>query len=202
MSPRSVHLRPVVPERVDLAIQPPTPSDAELVVRARGGDRGAEEVLYRRYARYVGGLAARLLGSQGDAEDILQETFLIAFQQLASLRDDVAFRAWVAQIAVSRVRRRYRRRRLLRLFGLVDDEAGMIELAAPGASSEMLADLALVDAALRRLPGEQRIAWVLRHVEGYALDEVARAIGCSLATAKRRIGAANACVEEHVGGDR
>ena len=202
MSLRSAHLRPVVPGEVALALQPSIPADEELVVRARAGDRAAEEALYRRYARYVGGLAARLLGSQSDAEDVLQETFLIAFQKIGALRDDVAFRPWLAQIAVSRVRRRFRRRKLLRLFGLVDDEAGMVELASPHASSETLTELALLDTALRRLPHEQRIAWVLRHVEGLALDEVARAIGCSLATAKRRISAAAEHVDLHLGSDR
>jgi RNA polymerase sigma-70 factor (ECF subfamily) len=123
---------------------------------------------------------------------------LIAFEKLDGLRDDVAFRPWLAQVAVSQVRRRFRRRKLLRLFGLVDDEAGLSELASPGASAEVLSDLALLDAALRRLPDEQRIAWVLRHVEGLALDEVARAVECSLATAKRRIAAADERVRAHV----
>ena len=198
MSARSAHLSPVVPEGVARALSPPSPADEVLVARARAGDRSAEELLYRRYARYIGGLAQRLLGSQSDAQDVLQETFLIAFQKLDVLRDDVAFRPWLAQIAVSQVRRRFRRRRLLRLFGLVDDEEGMIELASPGASAEVLADLALLDAALRRLPHEQRIAWVLRHVEGLALDEIARALDCSLATAKRRIAAAEERVRAHV----
>ena len=198
MSPRSAHLRPVVPEGVDRVLSPPSPDDQALVARARSGDRAAEEALYRRYARYIGGLAQRLLGSQSDAQDVLQETFLIAFEKLDGLRDDVAFRPWLAQIAVSQVRRRFRRRKLLRIFGFVDDEEGMSEMASHDASAEVIADLALVDVALRRLPAEQRIAWVLRNVEGLALDEVARAIDCSLATAKRRIATADERVRAHV----
>src|SRR5262249_12737265 len=85
--------------------------DAALVVRAQSGDRTAEEAIYRRHVRYVGGLVLRLLGDRAEAEDCVQETFAIALGRIGSLRDGDALRGWIAQISVNLVRRRFRRRR-------------------------------------------------------------------------------------------
>jgi RNA polymerase sigma-70 factor (ECF subfamily) len=62
----------------------------------------------------------------------------------------------------------------------------------------MRAELALLDRMLARLPTKERMAWMLRYVEGCELPEVARMCGCSLATAKRRIAAAHERVAAHV----
>lgn len=175
-------------------------ADGELVLRARGGDRWAEEAIYRRFVTFVAGLALRLLRNRAEAEDVTQETFALALEQLGSLRDPESLRSWLAQIAVSRVRRRFRRQRLLRVLGLDRPvvDADFESLASDGASGEVRAELAALDRVLAELPEEQRIAWTLRHVEGESLDDVARACVCSLATAKRRIAAAEARVKLHV----
>ena len=60
----------------------PVDDDAALVARALAGDRVAEAQLYRRHARVIANVAARLLGSRADAEDIVQETFVIALENL------------------------------------------------------------------------------------------------------------------------
>jgi RNA polymerase sigma-70 factor (ECF subfamily) len=109
-------------------------------------------------------------------------------------------RSWLASIAVSLVRRRLRRARLLRLLGLDRgfDDATLAALAAPALQADDRTELALVDRVLRRLPADLRIAWMLRRVEGLPLAEVASACTCSLATAKRRVAAADAEVARHV----
>jgi RNA polymerase sigma-70 factor (ECF subfamily) len=148
---------------------------------------------------FVAGLALRLLRSQMEAEDVTQETFAIALEQLGKLREPESLRSWLAQIALSRVRRRFRRKRVLGALGLDRSMPEDLErLAAPGLSGEMRAELAALDRVLTALPAEQRIAWTLRHVEGEPLEDVARACDCSVATAKRRIAAAEARVKLHV----
>ena len=179
---------------------PDSLSDAELVDRAKRGDRWCREVLYRRHASYLLGLATRLLGNRGDAEEIVQDGFIAAFEQLATLRDVGALRVWLGQIVVNLVRHRLRRLRLLRLLGLDRgaDDATLEALAAPGLNPEACAELALLDRVLARLRADLRIAWMLRHVEGQELTEVASACGCSLATIKRRLAEADAVVRVHV----
>jgi RNA polymerase sigma-70 factor (ECF subfamily) len=176
------------------------PTDEALVRRARSGEERAAAELYRRHVHYVLGLATRLMGHRGDGEDVTQDAFAVALERLATLEDPGAFRAWAAQIAVNLVRKRLRRRRLGRLLGVDGGTPdATLEALAVASSVEAHAELALLDVALAELPTEQRIAWMLRYVEGERLENVAAACGCSLATAKRRIGRASARVAIHVG---
>jgi len=181
-----------------LAPRPSELSDAEAVRRARDGDHWAQELLFRRYARLVSATATRLLGDRGLAEDILQDTFAVALERLDTLRNPAAFKSWLMRIAVSQVHRIYRRERFVRLLKRSDGPSPLARIAARSATPEMLVELELVDRELRRLPPEQRLAWMLRYCEGLELREVAEACGCSLATAKRRISAAHARVTRHV----
>jgi RNA polymerase sigma-70 factor (ECF subfamily) len=179
---------------------PDSVNDAELVARALRGDRWGREVLYRRHASYLLGLATRLLASRGDAEEIVQDAFIAGFEQLGTLRDPGALRVWLGQIVVNLVRHRLRRLRLLRVLGLDRgaDDATLESLAAPGLHPEACGELALVDRVLAKLRADLRIAWMLRRVEGLELTEVAEVCGCSLATIKRRISEADGVVRKHV----
>ena len=177
--------------------------DGALVAAVLAGDRGAEEALYRRHAPSVLRLATRLLRSNEDASDVLQDAFVTAFEDVKALREPDAFRAWVHRITVRLVHRRFRRRRLLGLLGLDRraDEVSLESLADESASPEARVELRWLDAALARIDGKDRIAWMLRYVEGLALEEVAETCECSLATVKRRIAVADDVVRRHLGGD-
>jgi RNA polymerase sigma-70 factor (ECF subfamily) len=167
-------------------------SDGELVLRARGGDRWATEVLFRRHVAHATRLATRLMARRCDADDVVQDAFAEVLTSLSKLREPEAFRAWLSRIVVTRCRRGLKRRRLARVVGLdgrVDDST-LEQLACGSASPETLAELRNVDEVLRRLPTETRVAWVLRYVQQETLEAVAELTGCSLATAKRRIRAA------------
>jgi RNA polymerase sigma-70 factor, ECF subfamily len=174
-------------------------SDAELVRRARQRDDWAIETIYRRYVGLVASTAQRILRSDGDVDDVIQETFLIAYEQLDRLVDPAALRGWLARIAVSRVHRRFRWRKWTRLWSGAELAASLHDQASTEASPEQRAELALIDRALARLPLRLRVPWVLRHVVGYQLDDIATACECSLATIKRRIADADAIVADHLG---
>jgi len=181
---------PRLPEGVDTA---------ELVARARAGERSAESILYRRYAAGLLEVAQHLLRSPAAAEDVLHDAFLLAFSRLAQLKQPAQFRAWTLAIVVSLVRKRLRRQRLLRWVGLeAVDDAPLHLQARDGASVEARGELAVLDGVLRALPVPLRLAWTLRHVEGEKLEAVAAAMGKSLATTKRYLSKAEAHVERHV----
>lgn len=166
--------------------------DAALVARAIGGDRRAEDALVRRHAREVARLVARLLGTHDGLDDVVQEVFLAAFVQLPTLREPAAFRGWLLRIAINKSRREIRRKRFLRTLGLdrTTPDGTLEALADDAVSPSVRAELSAVDAVLSRLPADQRIAWVLRVVEGHTVRDVSRLTACSVATAKRRIAAA------------
>jgi RNA polymerase sigma-70 factor (ECF subfamily) len=175
-------------------------SDADLASRARGGDRWAEEALFRRYVDYISALSFRLLRDRAEGEDIVQDTFLDAFSQLRAGVEPTSFRAWLAAIAVYKVHRRYRRRRLRALLGykFAGVDAVLQSAAYAGLAPELRTEIGLLDAALSRVADVDRAAWMLRYVDGYELMEIAKLCGCSVATAKRRIERARVVVDAHV----
>ena len=174
--------------------------DATLVSSARHGDRWAEEALYRRHVGYVAGMVTRLLGGAPEAEDVVQDTFAIGLDRLDTVRDPASVRAWFAQIAVSQVRRRLRRTKLLARIGLHPslDHTQLESLAVEEADAETRAELAKLGAALGKLATNDRLAWMLRFVEGEPLKEIARLCDCSLATVKRRVAAATKELRKYV----
>jgi RNA polymerase sigma-70 factor (ECF subfamily) len=153
--------------------------------------------VFREHAGFVATVAFKLLGRDEEVDDIVQDVFVIALRGLDGLRDPAAVRPWLAAVTVRLVHRRLRARRLRRWCGL-EDAPEYETLQAPGATPEDRALLARIYEILDQLPVDQRVAWCLRFVHGYRLDFVAEACGCSLATAKRRIGAAHAVLESVV----
>lgn len=168
----------------------------DLVARARAGDAAARDALAREHISEIGRFVAYHLGDPQEVEDVVQETFLHAFRQLDRLREPAKFRFWLKGIALMRVRQLIRKNRLRRLLGLEPggDQASLLALADQGLPADQRAELAKLDEVLRALPPEQRFAWTLRYVEGHKLMEAAGIAGCSLATVKRRILAADARV--------
>lgn len=161
------------------------------MVAARAGERWAQEALFRRHARLVIGLAQRLLPRSADAEDLVQDAFVHAFRHLDTLKNPQAFASWIASIAVRTASKRVRRHRLLTRLGLQRKEPIDLDgLVAAGAPADVASELVGIYSLLDRLPAEQRIALVLRRVEGMELSEIAEHMGLSLATVKRRLAVA------------
>jgi len=177
------------------------PDDAELVRRALAGDRWAEQAIFQRHVGYLRGVCLRLLRDPEEVQDVLQDTFVDVLEQLHRLRTPDQLRHWMTGIAVHKVHRRFRRRRLLRMLGLEQGSDAAFESlpARADLSPELRAELTRLDTVLARIDARARACWVLRHVEGYQLEEVASLCSCSLATAKRRIAQAEQQVRKHVG---
>ena len=125
------------------------PSDPDLARRISRGERWAEEAFYRRHVVQVLGLAQRLLGNYSDAEDVAQETFATAFEIWHQLRDYERAQSWLMQIAVRKVHRKFRKRRVLRLLGLDQglDDLPLDALAREDTSAEVRSELLVLDAA-------------------------------------------------------
>jgi RNA polymerase sigma-70 factor, ECF subfamily len=154
--------------------------------------------LFERYAPYVGTIALRLLGRPHEVDDLVQDVFLAAHRGLKRVETDAEVRGWLARVTVRMARRRMHRLRL-RGFWSTADQPRFERIADRAASPEHQATIAAVYRVLDRQSPNHRIAWVLRNVEGRPLAEVAELCGCSLATAKRRISATQAALEEVFG---
>jgi RNA polymerase sigma-70 factor (ECF subfamily) len=154
------------------------------------GDRDELRAAYRRYGRYVGAIAA-------DVEDAVQDVFLAAVKGMPPLSDDEAVKRWLAKVTVRISVRKLRRRRWLSIFQSIDHSVD--EVVAPVTTPEERLLLGAVYRALDRASAKQRTAWVLRYLEGNDLATVGELLGCSLATAKRYIAAAQLLVDKTVG---
>ena len=141
----------------------------ELIRAAAGGDQRAFSALHGRYAAMVHAiLLARLPPS--DAEDQVQEVFLIAWKKLGQLDDAPRFGAWLGAIARNRAVDWYRRRRPTETLRDAGHEAG-------GASSSDVAEAHNVLAAIQGLPEAYRETLVMRLCEGMSGPEIAEVTG-------------------------
>lgn len=152
------------------------------------------EAFYTQHARWVAGVVHRIMGSDGEVDDIVQDTFIDAMDGLATLENPAAVRAWLVTVAVRRAKRvlAKRRRRSIFAFWVLD--------YAPSSSNPR--DREPVDElydALGRIPADLRIPWILHRVESLSLPACARACDVSLATVKRRIAEAEERIERRLG---
>jgi RNA polymerase sigma-70 factor (ECF subfamily) len=152
--------------------------------------RNFDEV-FRRYSPYVARIALRLLGNDGEVDDLVQDVFIEAHRGLASLREPGALGGWLARICVRRATRRLRRRRWLKLLSLENVTERELPLSA-GTSPEERALVQQLYGRLDRLSVEERVAWLLRHVEGESLDDMVELCGWSKSTVQRRLRSAEA----------
>ena len=172
------------------------PSDAALVLEARAGADWAKEALFRRYAPMVNGLAYRLLGSDSDLDDLVQESFAQALASLHRLQNTETFASWMSAIVVRTAHKLLRRRRLMTRLGLRRAETIDIDLIiSRGVPQDVALELRVLYTLVEKMPTELRIPLLLRRVEDAPLEEIARLTGVSLATVKRRLTKAQATLD-------
>ncbi len=164
--------------------------------RALAGDPVAENAIYRRYVWYLLNLATRLTCSIFESDDVVQDTFVVAFQKLDKLENPDALRTWLTRILVSQIRKSYRVRRLRAFFGFRQDvkDATLQMCAIHDARPDLRAELRELDTVLHRMPEEKRIVWMLHRIEGMTIHETVRVTNHSVSTVKRYITAVDTAV--------
>lgn len=161
-----------------------TAANAELVRAVAAGNPAAAAALWNEYGGLVYRIAERAMVSPHDAEDVTQDVFLALFKKIGGLRDPGALRSFVVSVTIRVVKWRLRGRRFRQWMAPTRD-GQLPELSSRGVDPDQA--LSRFYALLDRLPVEDRMAFVLRDVDGMPLDEVALAMGLSLATVKRRL---------------
>jgi RNA polymerase sigma-70 factor (ECF subfamily) len=169
--------------------------DATLVVRARGGDLRSYELLVQRYQGPIYRLAARMLASRADAEDVVQDVFLTAWRRLDQLEQDSAFVGWLYRTATNRCLNVIRNRKPLAEADL-DQRESTGTTGRPERAAETSAQMAALTEALGTLTPEQRACWLLREVHGRSYEEIAVAVGTTSTAVRGRIARARAQLAE------
>ena len=175
---------------------------ARLITRAQAGDLTAFDQLMINHQQKVITLAWRLLGNQDDARDAAQETFLRVYKHLSKVDPARDFSGWLYRIAVNVCRDMARKRLRSNQISLeAEVETGkMIEPAGPH-NTETRAiqqeEQAIIGRALATLPVKERLAIVLRDLEGLSTEEVARILGSSPVTVRSQISSARSKLREY-----
>lgn len=176
--------------------RPAPPDESTLVRRAKSGDYEAFEKLVGLYEDRIYRLGMNITGNPEDAEDVLQEAFLKAFQNLSSFREDSRFYTWLVRIAVNEGLMKLRKRRSDKSVPLDDtvNEEGEVlprEFADWRPNPEQTLAQEEVRGILRKaaesLPPTFRTVFFLRDVEGLSTEETAEALGLSVAAVKARL---------------
>ncbi|HUX10546.1 MAG TPA: sigma-70 family RNA polymerase sigma factor [Terriglobia bacterium] len=170
--------------------------ESVLVTEAKAGHYEAFEELVNRYEKKIYRLGLNLTGNPEDAEDMLQETFLKAFEHLPTFREDSRFYTWIVRIAINQGLMKLRKRRSSKEVQLDDasnDDGDVIprEFAdwRPNPEQEMeRTELeAILQNAARSLPMTFRTVFLLRDVEGLSTEETAEMLNLSEGAVKARL---------------
>ena len=177
----------------------PSPAGTDesiLVARAREGDTRAFGELVRRYEGKIFRLAQHITQNREDAEDVLQETFLKAYEHLDQFKGDSKFYTWIVRIAVNKALMKLRRRKTDKSVSLdetIDTGEDTItrEIAAwdedpeQRFSREELGEI--LDTAVDSLEPPYRSVFVLRDIEELSTEETAEALNLSVPAVKSRL---------------
>jgi RNA polymerase sigma-70 factor (ECF subfamily) len=170
--------------------------EAGLLAKARGGDRFAFEEIVKRYQRRVYGVAFRIVRRHDVADDVAQEAFIRAHRALCSFDLSRPFGPWICRIAAN-LSVNHTRSPEAREEGLPEGHAETPSVAAGPLDGVLDAEARQVlDAALARLPAEQRAVFVLRAIEELSYKEIADALEISLGTVMSRLSRAREKLRE------
>ena len=170
--------------------------EAPLVAQSRGGDPRAFGELVRRYEAKIFRLAQHITQNREDAEDVLQETFLKAYEHLDQFQGNSKFYTWVVRIAVNQALMKLRRRKTDKTVSLDEtidtgEDTVVREIAAWGENPEQRFSReelgTILDSAIEELEPAYRSVFVLRDIEELSTEETAEALGLSVPAVKSRL---------------
>lgn len=175
--------------RANVVRLPLVDSDEAVVRAIRAGEKAGGAALYDRHHEYVRRVLLRVIGPDGNLEDLVQDVFVAAIEAIDRLQDPNALRSWLAGIGVNTARVELRRRTRNSWLRFLPGN-GLPEVEAVVSTPELDEALRATYRVLARLHVDERIPFALRFIDGMELTEVASLCNTSLATTKRRLASA------------
>src|SRR6266436_4002488 len=167
-------------------------SEGEAIARARHGDAGAFEYLYKAHCRHVYSVCLRMIRNPAEAEDLTQQTFLQVFRKIGTFRGESGFSTWLHRVTVNIVLMHLRRRK--RTEALLDDwyrpssdDEGPREHGSSDTSMFGAIERLNLMRAIRKLPSGYKQVFLLHDAIGYEHSEIAGLLGCSTGCSKSQL---------------
>src|SRR5271169_393530 len=170
--------------------------DILLVNRARAGDLQAFEKLVRQYDRQVFRIAQHITQNREDAEDVMQDAFLKAYEKLEQFQGNSKFYTWLVRIAVNESLMRLRKRRTGKMVS-IDEDVETEEGSVPRDLADWAPDPeqnytqselhTILEKTIKGLPPGFKVVFELRDVQGLSTEDTAEALGLSVPAVKSRL---------------
>lgn len=169
-------------------------SESQLVVALQRGEARAQKIVYERYANRMMAICLRYVANQADAEDVLIEAFMHAFERVNQFRNEGSFEGWVRRIMITESLMFLRKNKSLRQEVPLDN--GMEEPDYQWADENLQADDLL--RLVAQLPDGYRTIFNLYAIEGYSHAEIATLTGISEGTSKSQLSRARALLQQKI----
>jgi RNA polymerase sigma-70 factor, ECF subfamily len=160
-------------------------TDFELMRAIQKGDMVAFNEMVDRYKDRLMNVIGRMLSSQEEAEDIVQETFVRVYQHRQSFNFQHCFSTWIYTIGLNLARNELRKRKRFKFFDITEMQGSEAEFAVEPKVPSRLPET--LDKAVKGLPEKYRMAFMLRDVEEMPYEEVAKVLDVPLGTVKSRV---------------
>ncbi len=183
---------------------PPAPalSDEEVVCRVLAGDLPLFELIMRRYNQRLFRIVRSVVGNDDEAEDVVQETYVRAFEHLAQFAGRAMFSTWLTKIALHEGLARLRQRKRIQTVDLADQEQH--QMIAPlvndgGEEAANTRELGIIlTQAVDELPDDLRTVFAMRMIEGLDTNETAACLDLTAANVKVRLHRARSLLRERI----
>jgi RNA polymerase sigma factor (sigma-70 family) len=170
--------------------------ESELILRTKGGELEAYDELVRRFQERIYATIYHMTANHEDANDLAQDTFIKAFQAIASFKGDSSFFTWLYRIAVNRTINFLKQRRNKNNLSLDDldmnaehdpDLVALVSDKTPRRDLHLVELQEKLNAAMQRLSETHRLVVTLHDVQGLSHEEIGKIMGCNAGTVRSRL---------------
>jgi len=175
---------------------PVSDKEKDLLLKARNGDVKAFETIIEDYQKKVFNIALRMIGNHDDASELAQEVFIRIFKSLKNFKGESSLSTWIYRITTNVCLDELRKRKNKNIVSLDEDvkqDDGEIKRQVEDArpTPDVIAEKnevrRVVKEAILSLPEDQRTVIILRDIQGFSYDEIAKIMNCPEGTVKSRI---------------
>src|SRR5712691_1927340 len=167
-------------------------SEGEAIARARHGDAGAFEYLYKAHCRHVYSVCLRMIRNPAEAEDLTQQTFLQVFRKIGTFRGESGFSTWLHRVTVNVVLMHLRQKKPTEIL---TEDLERYSSNGEGPREHGSSDTSMLGAierfnlmrAIRKLPSGYKQIFLMHDVIGYEHSEIAGLLGCSTGCSKSQL---------------
>ena len=159
--------------------------DIQLIALIREGNAEAFGLVIERYQRPIGAYLYRLTGEYETARDLTQDTFIQAYQSLRKNKDEIQLKAWLYGIATNKALQYHRHKKIITFVPF--DDGSNADPPDGKNQPDNLAEKIMIEAAMLKVPEEQRVCMMLHFVEGFKYREIAQTLGISEDAVRMRV---------------